>query len=81
MSPDAPDELKRFRDKYALRFSFLSDPEHVTLEAYGAWGDRPDRGPGVIRSTVLLAPDGTVERAWYAVKPDGHADEVLAALG
>ncbi len=80
-SPDPVDALKSFRDKYTLRFTFLSDPEHRTLEAYGAWGDRPGRGPGVIRSTVLIAADGTVERAWYAVKPDGHAEEVLAALG
>jgi peroxiredoxin Q/BCP len=50
------------------------------MAAYGAWGDRPGRGEGVIRSTVLLAADGTVKRAWYGVKPDGHAKEVLEAL-
>jgi peroxiredoxin Q/BCP len=80
MSPDPPDALKAFREKYELKLTFLSDPEHRTLEAYGAWGKRPDRPDGVIRSTVLISPDGTVERAWYGVKPDGHADEVLAAL-
>ncbi len=80
MSPDPPDALRRFREKYDLHFTFLSDPEHRTLEAYGGWGDRPGRGEGVIRSTVLIAPDGTVERTWYGVKADGHADEVLAAL-
>ncbi len=81
MSPDRPEDLKRFRDKYDLHFTFVSDPDHSALEAYGAWGERPGRGSGVIRSTVLIAPDGTVERTWYGVKADGHAQEVIAALG
>lgn len=80
MSPDQPDALLGFREKYDLHFTFLSDPDHATLEAYGAWGDRPGRDPGVIRSTVLIGPDGKIERSWYAVKADGHAEEVLAAL-
>jgi len=80
MSRDKPEELRRFREKYGLRFTFLSDPEHSTHQAYGAWGDRPGRGLGVIRSTVLIDADGKVERTWYGVKADGHADEVLAAL-
>lgn len=81
MSPDPVEALERFRQKYDLRLTFLSDPEHRTLEAYGAWGERPGRGPGVIRSTVLIAPDGNVERTWYGVKADGHAEEVLSAVG
>lgn len=80
MSPDPVEALRAFQDKYSLRFRFLSDPDHATLESYGAWGERPDRGPGVIRSTVLIGPDGRIERAWYGVKADGHAQEVLDAL-
>jgi peroxiredoxin Q/BCP len=80
MSPDPSDALKAFREKYDLHLTFLSDTEHATLERYGAWGDRPGRGPGVIRSTVLIGPDGRIERAWYGVMPDGHAAEVLAAI-
>ena len=80
MSPDPVDALRRFQEKYDLHLRFLSDPEHRTLEAYGAWGERAGRGPGVIRSTVLIAPDGRIERAWYGVKADGHAEEVVAAL-
>jgi len=34
----------------------------------------------VIRSTYLVGADGKIERAWPAVKADGHAAEVLAAL-
>ena len=80
MSRDEPSELDAFCRKYDLGFTFLSDPDHSTHEAYGAWGDRPGRGEGVIRSTVLIGPDGKVERAWYGVSADGHADEVLKAL-
>ena len=80
VSPDAPESHVEFRNTYGLRFTLLSDQAHETMAAYGAWGDRPGRGDGVIRSTVLIAPDGTVKRAWYGVKPDGHAAEVLEAL-
>ncbi len=80
MSPDPPDALKRFREKYDLHFTFLSDVGHAVLETYGAWGERPGRGPGVIRSTVLLGSDGRVEDAWYRVTADGHAANILATL-
>jgi peroxiredoxin Q/BCP len=80
VSPDAPESHVKFRNKYGLRFTLLSDPAHKTMAAYGAWGDRPGRGEGVIRSTVLLGADGTVKKAWYGVKADGHAAEVLKAL-
>lgn len=80
VSPDAPDSHVKFRNKYGLRFTLLSDPDHRTMAAYGAWGARTGRGEGVIRSTVLLDADGTVKRTWYGVKADGHAAEVLQAL-
>jgi peroxiredoxin Q/BCP len=80
ISPDLPESHVLFRKKYGLRFTLLSDPAHETMAAYGAWGDRPGRGEGVVRSTVLLGPDGRVKKAWYGVKPDGHAAEVLQAL-
>ena len=80
VSPDAPESHVEFRNKYGLRFSLLSDPDHQTMAAYGAWADRPGRGEGVIRSTVLIGPDGTVTQVWYGVTADGHAAEVLQAL-
>lgn len=80
VSRDEPDALQRFCAKYDLGFTFLSDPDHAVHDAYGAWGDRPLRGMGVIRSTVLVGADGAVERAWYSVSANGHAAEVLALL-
>jgi peroxiredoxin Q/BCP len=61
----------------------LSDPDLAIHRAYGAWGTKTSYGKtaeGVIRSTFLIAPDGTVARAWKGVKVDGHVEEVLEAL-
>ena len=46
------------------------------LEAYGAWGKKSMYGKtfmGIIRSTVLIGPDGRIARIWPKVKVDGHA--------
>jgi peroxiredoxin Q/BCP len=80
ISPDGAAKHRRFREKYGLKFPLLSDPEHKTMEAYGAWGEKTMYGKktvGVIRSTFLLDPAGVVVRAWYNVRADGHAAKVL----
>ena len=58
----------------------FSDADRSAHNAYGAWGERPGRGEGVIRSSFLIDPQGKVKKSWYFVKPDGHALEVLQAL-
>jgi peroxiredoxin Q/BCP len=80
VSQDDATAHQAFRKKYGLRVRLLSDPDRKAHRAYGAWGERPGRGEGVIRSTFLIGSDGRVEKAWYFVKPDGHALEVLSAL-
>jgi peroxiredoxin Q/BCP len=80
VSRDDETAHQAFRKKYGLRVRLLSDPDSKAHQAYGAWGERPGRGEGVIRSTFLIGSDGRVEKSWYFVKPDGHALEVLSAL-
>jgi thioredoxin-dependent peroxiredoxin len=83
ISPDGAASHQRFRAKYELRLRLLSDPGHGTMEAYGAWGEKTLYGRksvGVIRSTFLVSPEGTIERAWYNVRADGHAAKVLETL-
>jgi peroxiredoxin Q/BCP len=83
ISPDADESHKRFRAKYGLKVRLLSDPSHEVMESYGAWGEKTLYGKksvGVIRSTMLVGPDGRVKRAWYHVKADGHAAKVLAEV-
>jgi peroxiredoxin Q/BCP len=72
ISPDKPEKLKRFRDKYDLNFPLLSDPDHKTADAYGTWGKKSMYGKeyeGIIRSSFLLDEEGMVIRAWYKVSP------------
>jgi len=73
----------KFRDKYELNFPLLSDPDGDVLEKYGAWGEKVLYGKksmGIIRSTVVIGPDGKIKKLFAKVKVDGHAEEVLAAL-
>lgn len=83
VSPNGPDSHRKFREKYGLTFTLLSDEDHAAAEAYGAWGLKVSFGVekmGLIRSTVLVDPEGKVAATWPKVSPEGHADEVLAAL-
>ena len=80
ISQDDAASHRAFSEKYRLRVRLLSDVDRKVHDAYGAWGERPGRGVGVIRSTFLVGEDGRIARAWYFVKPDGHALEVLSAL-
>ena len=66
--------------KYKLKFPLLSDPDKKVMEAYGAFGEKTMYGKktvGVIRSTFLIDEAGKVQRAWYNVRADGHAEKVL----
>jgi peroxiredoxin Q/BCP len=84
ISPDRPDQQKKFDDKYDLRFPLLSDPDHKVAEAYGAWGKKSMYGKsyeGVLRSSFLIDEHGKVLQVVYGVKPEDtvpKAQEVLA---
>jgi peroxiredoxin Q/BCP len=80
VSRDDATSHRAFQEKFKLKFPLLSDPDRRVHDAYGAWGDRPGRGEGVIRSTFLVDERGKLKKAWYGVKPDGHAKEVLEEL-
>jgi len=83
VSPDDEDSHTKFKAKYSLPFTLLVDADHRVAEAYGAWGDKTRNGvttQGLIRSTWVIAPDGTVAKAMPNVKPETHTDEVLAVL-
>lgn len=84
ISPDGAASHARFREKFNLPFTLLSDEDHAVADAYGAWQQKSFLGKtymGIQRSTFLVDPDGVVVRSWPQVKADGHATEVLAALG
>ncbi len=84
VSPDSVARHVQFREKYGLPFTLLADTEHEVAERYGVWGEKKYMGRtymGIDRSTFVIAPDGTVAKAMRGVKPETHADDVLAALG
>jgi peroxiredoxin Q/BCP len=82
VSADTVKAQESFRNKHDLAVPLISDEQHEMLEAYGAWGEKSMYGRtflGIIRTTVLIGPDGRVARVWRNVRVDGHADEVLEA--
>ena len=83
VSPDSPASHLKFQAKHKLKITLLSDPEHKVLDRYGAWGVKKMYGKehqGVIRSTVLIDPDGRVAHHWPNVRAKGHADQVRQKL-
>lgn len=83
VSPDSCKSHQNFTNKHKLKVSLLSDPDHQVLQKYGAWGEKSMYGKkymGVIRSTVVISPDGKVAEMWPKVKVKDHAEEVKARL-
>lgn len=82
-SRDSPESHRKFITKHGLKITLLSDPDHKVMEKYGAWGEKMMYGKtteGVIRSTVLIDPEGKVAHHWRAVKAAGHAENVKEKL-
>lgn len=83
ISPDQPEKLAKFDEKHGLGFTLLSDPEHVTAEAYGVWGEKSMYGRkymGIIRSAFLVDEKGKILRAWPKVSPKDTPKNLLKAL-
>jgi peroxiredoxin Q/BCP len=83
VSPDSPTQLATFRERDGLTIRLLSDPDLQVLRAWGAFGEKLLDGrtvQGVIRSTVVLSEDGTVEAAQYDVEATGHVAELRRDL-
>jgi peroxiredoxin Q/BCP len=83
VSPDDESSHVKFKQKYGLPFTLLADPDHEVADKYGVWGERKYMGKtywGVERSTFLIDEEGRIAKIMRRVKPDTHADQVLAAL-
>jgi peroxiredoxin Q/BCP len=83
VSPDGESSHAKFRDKLGLPFPLLADTSHATAEAYGVWVEKSMYGKkymGVERSTFVIDAEGNVTKVLRKVKPETHADDVLAVL-
>lgn len=83
ISPDPVAKLATFAEDEGLTFPLLSDPDHKVAEAYAAWGEKKNYGKtydGLIRSTVVVGPDGKVALAQYNVRATGHVAKLRRDL-
>ncbi|HEV2455880.1 MAG TPA: thioredoxin-dependent thiol peroxidase [Verrucomicrobiae bacterium] len=83
VSKDTAKSHDKFAEKFDLPFPLLSDEDHKIAEAYGVWGEKKFMGrtyTGTHRVTFLIGGDRRIKKIWRDVKPDVHAEEVLAAL-
>lgn len=83
ISPDKTTAQKKFDGKYGLGFPLLSDSDHATAQAFGAWGEKSMYGKkmeGIIRSSFLIDEGGKLLGAWYKVKPEDTVPLARQAL-
>src|SRR3954454_19124184 len=83
ISPDDATSHEKFKDKYSLPFTLLADDGHHVADEYGVWAEKKYMGRtywGVERSTFVIDENGDVKKVMHKVKPDTHADDVLAVL-
>jgi len=84
VSPDQSKAQARFKDKFDLPFTLLADSDHKAAEAYGVWTEKSMYGKkymGIERTTFVIGADGKIRKIFPKVKVEGHAEEVLAAIG
>ncbi|GAB4151184.1 MAG: hypothetical protein Fur0037_19930 [Planctomycetota bacterium] len=82
-SPDSPESHARFIDQHGLKVVLLSDPDRSVMRKFGAFGEKIHYGRkilGVIRSTVILDPEGRIAHHWASVRARGHAAAVRKIL-
>ncbi|MDX6398186.1 MAG: thioredoxin-dependent peroxiredoxin [Gaiellaceae bacterium] len=83
VSADDERSHAKFKEKYGLPFALLADTDHATAEDYGVWVEKSYAGKtymGIERSTFVIDAEGKIAKELRRVKPDTHADDVLAAL-
>ena len=83
VSPDGEASHVKFKEKFSLPFTLLSDPEREAAKAFGVWVEKTNYGKtsmGIERSAFVIDADGNIAKVLRKVDPDEHADKVLAAL-
>jgi peroxiredoxin Q/BCP len=83
VSPDTAKKHLKFKEKYNLPFLLLADENHEVCELYGVWGRKKFMGreyDGVFRTTYLIGKDRKILQVFENVKPEGHSQQILAAI-
>ena len=83
VSKDNTKSHVKFKKKYDLPFTLLSDENREMLEAYGVWKEKSMFGKkymGIIRTTYLIDEEGIIKEVWEKVSVKGHIDEIIGKL-
>lgn len=83
VSKDTLRSHQKFAGKFALNFPILSDVSLATIKAYNSWGKKKFMGrefDGVLRTTVLINPEGAILKRYENVTPKDHIKEILADI-
>ena len=83
VSPDMPEDQKRFDEKYGLGFPLLADVDHQVANAYGVWGEKSLYGKlfhGITRSSFLVNEQGRISHVWYNVRPEDTVPKAKQAI-
>lgn len=83
VSKDSVKSHAKFAEKFGLNFTILSDESTEIIQAYGAWGEHNMYGRkymGIIRSTVIIDPEGNIVKEYPKVDPQKHAAEIIKDL-
>ncbi len=83
VSADTPESHTKFKRKYGIPFPLLSDTNKKVLRAYNVWKEKISFGKtskGIVRTTYVISPDGTINRIFPNVHVDGHIEEVLESI-
>lgn len=80
VSKDDANSHDKFKEKYTLNFTLLSDPDKTAINAYGAWGKKQFGQEGVLRKTFIINPEGQVVKVYGRVTPLGHGQQIIDEL-
>ena len=80
VSADSEASHQRFKAKQQLNFPLIADTDKALIKQFGAWGEKKLAGrvyDGILRTTFVIAPDGTVERVITKVDTKNAAAQIL----
>jgi peroxiredoxin Q/BCP len=80
ISKDDANSHEKFKAKYSLNFTLLTDTEGKVINEYGAWGKKMYGREGILRKTFIIDPSGQVVKVYGRVTPMGHGDQVIDEL-
>lgn len=80
ISRDEPNSHEKFKAKYSLNFTLLTDADAKTINDYGAWGKKMFGKEGILRKTFIINPEGMVVKVYGRVTPMGHGEAVIEDL-